>query len=307
MDLTSNPTKALLAVAHYVAKAQSKKHQESNEIPNINHSIDLALFQTKVGYLYLIGILARFFVNGIKEKSLTYEEITKEFSPVLAKEVEAQVRHPIILSSDPEIQTVANDDTILLLWALVFAANKHQAQRRKDQNQSAYITHPIHVAYLLSQAGVTDNKALVGALLHDTVEDTDTNYTEIGKSFGLSVANIVAEVSDDKSLDKVQRKKLQIEHAKHASQEAKLIKLGDKLSNLSDLLANPPKKWSPIEIKGYAIWAYHVVAQLRGTNEQLEAQLDEVFKGFGIDSSQMDDATRTQLLTEYYGNIKDSD
>lgn len=117
---------------------------------------------------------------------------------------------------------------------------KHKDQRRKDASKSPYINHPLQVVDLLTQAGVTDVKVLIAGVLHDTVEDTGTSYEEIQARFGKDVSSMVAEVSDDKSLSKVRRKQLQIEHVLHASEGAKLIKLADKYSNLSDLMSNPP-------------------------------------------------------------------
>lgn len=73
------------------------------------------------------------------------------------------------------------------------------------------------------------------ALLHDTVEDTDTTLAELEAKFGPIVARIVQEVTDDKSLSKQERKQLQVEHAPHCSHQAKLVKLSDKLYNLRDL------------------------------------------------------------------------
>jgi (p)ppGpp synthase/HD superfamily hydrolase len=76
---------------------------------------------------------------------------------------------------------------------------------------------------------------LQAALLHDTVEDTDTTLDEIEAVFGLRMRGIIDEVSDDKSLEYAERKRRQIEHAPNSSKEAKLVKLADKLHNLRDL------------------------------------------------------------------------
>ena len=128
-----------------------------------------------------------------------------------------------------------------LIWkALDFAASKHQAQRRKN-GDIPYINHPIGVARILWEDGeVRDPATLAAALLHDTVEDTDTTPSELSAEFGEHVAQIVAEVTDDKSLPKIERKRKQVEHARHASVEARLVKFGDKLYNLRDLSQKPP-------------------------------------------------------------------
>jgi guanosine-3',5'-bis(diphosphate) 3'-pyrophosphohydrolase len=111
-------------------------------------------------------------------------------------------------------------------------------------------------------------------VLHDTIEDTETTADELRALFGDQVASVVLEVTDDKSLDKAQRKQLQIEHAVHISPEAKLVKLADKICNLRDLLASPPADWSAERKQAYFDWAAAVVAGLRGVHPGLEAVFD---------------------------------
>ena len=142
-----------------------------------------------------------------------------------------------------------------LLSAVNFAAVKHRNQRRKDLFSTPYINHPIEVSNLLSLAGVQDIKVLIAGLLHDTVEDTETSFKEIEEIFGVSIRKMVEECTDDKKLDKVTRKKLQITHTKEISDEAKLVKLADKYSNLKDLGTSPPSKWSDAEIREYIYWS----------------------------------------------------
>ena len=128
-----------------------------------------------------------------------------------------------------------------LITALAFAADKHKNQRRKDADASPYINHPIALAnLLLNEAGVEDQRVLIAAVLHDTIEDTDTTEQELVRYFGKDVADIVLEVTDDKALPKAERKRLQIEHAAHISRRAKLVKLADKICNLRDITASPP-------------------------------------------------------------------
>ena len=99
-----------------------------------------------------------------------------------------------------------------LVAATDFAARKHKDQRRKDADKTPYINHPIGVAQILSKEGsVTDVDVLIGALLHDTVEDTECSFEEIENEFGPRVKSIVAEVTDDKNLEKMERKRLQVE------------------------------------------------------------------------------------------------
>lgn len=103
------------------------------------------------------------------------------------------------------------------------------------------------MACLLAEAGVKNADVLMAAILHDTVEDTDTTFEEIEEHFGKTIRDIVAEVSDDKSLPKQERKRLQIEHAKRTSHKAKLVKLADKLYNLRDLERSLPTGWIQVE------------------------------------------------------------
>ena len=162
-----------------------------------------------------------------------------------------------------------------ILTAISFAADRHSNQRRKDAESTPYINHPLQLACLLAtDGGVDDLDTLIAAVLHDSVEDTETSNAELVERFGSRVADIVAEVTDDKSLDKAGRKLLQIEHAAHASPRAKLVKLADKTCNLRDLATTPPADWSDERRREYFDWAKKVVAGLLGTNAALEAAFD---------------------------------
>eukprot|EP00730_Choanoeca_flexa_P006130 TRINITY_DN1208_c0_g1_i1.p1 TRINITY_DN1208_c0_g1~~TRINITY_DN1208_c0_g1_i1.p1 ORF type:complete len:204 (+),score=55.75 TRINITY_DN1208_c0_g1_i1:2-613(+) len=169
--------------------------------------------------------------------------------------------------------------SILLMQTADFAAIAHRTQKRKD-GSTPYINHPIGVANLLATVGdVSDTETLQAALLHDTVEDTDVTIDDIKAKFGDSVASIVAEVTDDKGLNKHERKQRQIEHAKHISSKAKLVKLADKLYNLTGLLTDLPQNWSVARARAYYGWSSEVIGSCRGTNAGLEAALDKVFEG----------------------------
>ncbi len=119
-----------------------------------------------------------------------------------------------------------------LLSALDFAAQRHSTQRRKDPAETPYINHVIEVATILARNGVTDRTALLAAILHDTIEDTNTTADELAELFGPEVRDVVLEVTDDKSLPKKVRKELQVAHAPTLSRAARLVKLGDKISNI---------------------------------------------------------------------------
>lgn len=163
-----------------------------------------------------------------------------------------------------------------ILKAVAFAAEKHRHQRRKDAAASPYINHPIGLADVLAnEGGITDAEVLCAALLHDTIEDTETSVEELIALFGEAVTHFVLEVTDDKNLPKDQRKRLQIEHAPHISRQAKLVKLADKICNLRDILDSPPADWDRTRKQAYFDWAERVVAGLRGTH----AGLEEIFDG----------------------------
>lgn len=174
---------------------------------------------------------------------------------------------------------MASSDWIVIYTDCIdFAAVKHRDQRRKDTAQTPYINHPIGVARILTaEAGITDPEVLCGAILHDTVEDTDTTLDEIEQRFGPAIRQIVAEVTDDKALPKQRRKELQIEHASQCTDKAKLVKLADKLYNLRDLQQCLPNGWTEERRQEYFRWAQKVVDQLRGVNEVLDEKLKIIF------------------------------
>lgn len=166
----------------------------------------------------------------------------------------------------------------LFIKAVAFAAKKHSTQRRKDAEASPYINHPIALANVLAnEAGVNDEMVLCAAVLHDTIEDTETTSDELVSEFGEEIASIVLEVSDDKSLHKDVRKQKQIEHAALASKQAKLVKLADKISNLRDIIDSPPSDWSADRKQAYFDWAAKVIEGVRGTHSGLEAIFDDLY------------------------------
>jgi len=168
--------------------------------------------------------------------------------------------------------------TAHLLEAIAFAAAKHRDQRRKDPEASPYINHPITLAHLLATTGgIDDVVVLQAAILHDTIEDTQTVYAELLDRFGKEVADVVAEVTDDKSLPKEQRKELQVTHAPHASRQAALVKLADKICNLRDIAASPPRGWPLERQRDYFDWAKRVVDRLPPVSEPLSAAFEAAY------------------------------
>lgn len=170
------------------------------------------------------------------------------------------------------------NDISRLLDAIVFAAERHRNQRRKDAEATPYINHPLTLARMLAlDGGVADIEVLVAAILHDTVEDTETTEAELRARFGDRVADIVLEVSDDKSLPKQRRKELQIENAPYKSFGAALVKLADKTCNLRDVALFPPAGWSLQRRREYFDWAKSVVERLPPVSKELRQKFDDAY------------------------------
>jgi guanosine-3',5'-bis(diphosphate) 3'-pyrophosphohydrolase len=170
---------------------------------------------------------------------------------------------------DPDV------DVALLIRAIEFAARKHRLQRRKDVEGSPCINHPLALmSVLLVEAGVCEVEVLTAAALHDTIEDTQTTSDEISREFGKKIADIVAEVTDDKTLPSDERKRLQIERAPHKSAAASLVTMADKIANLRDVASSPPSDWSLKRRQDYFDWAKAVVDRLPATHPLLREQFE---------------------------------
>lgn len=167
----------------------------------------------------------------------------------------------------------------LILKALEFASHRHRSQRRKGRREIPYINHPIQVASLLAnEGGETDPILLTAAILHDVIEDTVDSVeekkelmAEISAKFGEEILSVTMEVTDDKTLEKKERKQLQIEHALHISARAKKLKIADKITNLRDIIIDPPDWWTHYRIVEYLDWAEQVVNGMKGVNPELES------------------------------------
>ncbi len=169
-------------------------------------------------------------------------------------------------------------DLVLIAKAMNFAAAKHRDQRRKDAYATPYINHPIALFHILAnEADVARPLVLSAALLHDTLEDTDTTPDELTHWFGPRVAQLVQEVTDDKQLRKAIRKQRQIERAMSLSHEARLITLADKISNVRDMHRCPPAGWELSRRREYFDWAKLVIDQIRGTHAVLEHLFDAAY------------------------------
>ena len=171
-----------------------------------------------------------------------------------------------------------NKGSALLLEAMRFAAWKHRHQRRKDPAGTPYINHPLEVAHILwFEGNIHDDCTLAAAILHDTVEDTETSFHELEQRFGAKISAIVEEVTDDKTLPGEEQKKRQIQTAFSLSREAKCVKLADKISNLRDVYRDPPKGWSRERQIGYYQFSQNVVQGIRGTHALLESLFDDIY------------------------------
>jgi len=181
-----------------------------------------------------------------------------------------------------------------VMQALLFSAHEHRKTRRKDQI-TPYINHPLAVVYKLVEHGVRDFVVLCGAALHDVVEDEHTDPVEIEARFGAEVTQIVLEVTDNKLLPKSERKRLHVETARALSDGAKLLKMADKICNMTDLAHNPPTGWSTKLIRGYAEWCDQCMSGYRtGQYPTLEKEFDDTVSNLlahisNIESQQQDD------------------
>ena len=182
-----------------------------------------------------------------------------------------------ISTAPPFVPLDTDVDLFVVARALAFSAHKHRDQRRLDAAASPYINHPIALMVILTEAGIRDTVTLASGLLHDTVEDTETTWQELAVAFGEEVANVVAEVSDDKTLSKGVRKRLQVEHAAHISYRARLVKLADKISNLTDVADSPPTEWTLTRRQKYFDWALEVVTALGPVHPLLEDRFARVY------------------------------
>lgn len=162
--------------------------------------------------------------------------------------------------------------------ALQYASIKHKGQIRKGRDRAAYINHPIAVANTIINVGkIEDENTIIAALLHDVIEDTDTTEQDISEAFNSEIAQIVLEVSDDKHLSIEERKALQIKNAPHLSDEAKIIRVADKICNIRDVIDFPPITWNKKRKIIYLNWTRNIVDQIRNTNISLETLFDKYY------------------------------
>lgn len=184
---------------------------------------------------------------------------------------------------DPEQAQVPADLLSMrsVLRAARFAAEKHAGQRRKGAAAEPYINHLLEVAQLVADSlSEPDIELVNAALLHDTVEDTNASREELEAHFGADVAALVAEVTDDKSLPKEERKRLQIVNAPHKTPRAQRIKIADKISNLRSIVDSPPANWDMHRRREYFDWAKQVVDALPAPDPTLKGEFDAIYRSF---------------------------
>jgi guanosine-3',5'-bis(diphosphate) 3'-pyrophosphohydrolase len=168
--------------------------------------------------------------------------------------------------------------TQIILQALGFAAQKHRNQRKKEAAASTSINQPIQLAHVLGVEGnIADEQVIAAAILHDTIEDTETTNEELRQHFGLTIAEVVEEVTKDRSESAQEHKLRQLEQAPHISRRAKLIKLAERICDLRDMADNPPPDLTVQQIRDYFDWSKEVVDCMRGISPSLEAAFDEVY------------------------------
>ena len=196
------------------------------------------------------------------------------------KEEPRPVTYPLLPTK--QFFTKPLDDITGLQWmelyirAADFAASVHGTQRRKGKDAFPYIVHPLRVARIIVDY-CDDPTLLIAAVLHDVVEDTTGTLAQIRYQFGEEVADLVAEVTDDKTLPYAERKQAQIEHTKTLSSGAKLLKMADKAANLMDLRRETPVGWTFQRVKEYFIWAKQVTDGCRNVCPLLEEKLDTLY------------------------------
>lgn len=169
-----------------------------------------------------------------------------------------------------------------ILHAANFAAEKHVSQKRKGAAAEPYVNHLLEVAELIAGAlAEPDPNLVIAALLHDTIEDCGVIRDEIAQRFGDDVAALVVEVTDNKTLPKAERKRLQVANAPYKSPRAQMLKLADKVSNLRAILNSPPANWTAERKLEYFEWAKQVVDGLSAPNPILKREFDSLHEQAG--------------------------
>ncbi|CAK0803934.1 unnamed protein product [Prorocentrum cordatum] len=200
-----------------------------------------------------------------------------EVRRILSKAVGGEAATP--LAEPPRILPTSDTNELWpllkLLSTMVFAAKKHRRDVRKDPGGTPYIAHPLAVSRILTEVGIRDVSVLQVALLHDTLEDTDTTFAELQANFGVEVARAVESLTDDDSLRPATRKLAQLRGVSALPLKAKLVRIADKLHNVWDILRHGIPGWSERRVESYVAWACELVRALEGTHAALERRFHQ--------------------------------
>ena len=148
---------------------------------------------------------------------------------------------------------------VKLAQAYDFAARAHTNQRRLGADAKPYINHVVDVAHWVAKAAPQNPDYVITALLHDVLEDTEIGAADLAVIFGSQIVAWVGEVTDDMTKDKAWIKAEQIRTAPMLSECATLVRVADKISNLTDIITSPPVGWPVERHKTYYMWCAQVV------------------------------------------------
>ena len=159
---------------------------------------------------------------------------------------------------------------VQVVRAAYFAGEKHKDQRRSDKEETPYINHPLELASILVDEGdVGEVEIICAALLHDTLEDTNTTFEELVAKFGITVAKIVREVTNNMTLTSAERRIQEAACIPNLSREAKLVKLADKIANIRDISTMPPVSWNIEKKELYFDFSLSIAEQAKDASPKL--------------------------------------
>lgn len=224
-------------------------------------------------FTYLLVAALSLFGGALRADVNSTRELLQSYSANHPKVTETYDR--LITEWESCHRQTPNWDLFRLLTAVEFAAQKHAGQVRKDAEMTPYIIHPLGVTALLWETGkVRSVNVLVAGLLHDTLEDTDATEGEIESLFGPRVLYTIKELTNDPTLEGDAIKEWQVQHAPTMSLDAQLVKLADRVYNVTDLSTSPPPSWPQEKIDSYRSWGRKLLDALRGANPPLEETLE---------------------------------
>jgi guanosine-3',5'-bis(diphosphate) 3'-pyrophosphohydrolase len=181
----------------------------------------------------------------------------------------------VTVDRGPDFRSQDYEACELLARATIFAMKCHAGKKRRENKAAVpYLVHPLRVSELLRRvARIEDPEVLAAAVLHDVIEDSGVRFDEVAALAGERVAKIVAELTNDSRLPKPQRHADMFRRLAHASWEAKLIKLADRLDNLRH-----PGDWSPEKQQDFGRESRELLALLAGTCPSLEEEIAKLLR-----------------------------